>query len=197
MQLARMRGGAGYGLLVLLCLPLLLYLVVLGVSRVYVSDDITHRHMSTILVEPTPEHPIATRIEQLGLPGLNDMGPVRVPRVEVEHAFRNVAFVLCAGFLFGLLPILILLFGIGVLVYGLVSGDWEKFGLGALIAFIAAPVSVIAVVFGIIGIWGLLLLQPCSPGYAVLWTIVGLPIMALGFCGGASSSMSVIVIIKR
>ncbi len=118
--------------------------------------------------------PVVSDIRQHGPPMFHDF-----PRVTVKDRLTAVDAVFNAMSMFvsGLIFVPVLIFGpIIVLVFGFGTGDWGTFLWGALLVVL----SPFAMSLGLIAYYLLLLLQPCTPGYAVLWLLLGLPALAAG-----------------
>ena len=180
-----------YILGILVCLPILVYVLLLGASHVYVSGG-----PGKALLGSGPGNPVWESTKRLDLPGLRSPGPILVEQVHAGHAIRNSLFVFCTGALLALLPLLCLVFGIIATVFGLFTANWDMFGGGLLMAVIMTPLAVIAAVLGLLAFWLSLLFMPCTPAYVVLWLVVGLPFAALGAVGGTAPAWTVIVIVK-
>jgi uncharacterized membrane protein YiaA len=174
------------------CLPILAYVLLLGASHVYISGGTANSMIGNV-----DANPVWQGIRSLHLPGLTHPGPIHVKRVDAIHVIRNAIFMLCTAALFALLPAFCLLIGIIATLIGLFSANWEMFGSGLLIGILLTPLSALVSVLGVVALWLGLLFQPCTPAYAILWIIVGLPLAALGALGGAAPSYQVIVIVKQ
>lgn len=174
---------------ILVCLPILVYGLLLSVSHVYISGDVAME----LFVGDLP-YPVWESFESLNLPGLGNPGPIIVERVHAGHAIRNSLFVLGNAALLVLLPLLCLVGGVLATLYGLFGTDWAAFVAGLLMVLLA-PLLVIVAVLGLLGFWVGLLIMPSTPAYVVLWLIVGLPFTALGaFVGSAPTRMIIIII---
>ncbi|MBT6053353.1 MAG: hypothetical protein HOI47_31730 [Candidatus Scalindua sp.] len=173
---------------VLLCIPILAYLLLLGSSKVYVSGGFASDMFANV-----SSNPVWGTIENANVSWLPKPGPIHVERVGAVHALRNTLFILCTAALFALLPLICLVFGVIMLIGGLFTANWDYFLGGALCAVLMTPLSILGAVLGIFALWLGLLIQPCTPGYVILWIILGLPFMALGAVGGAAPTVIVIV----
>lgn len=176
---------------VLLCIPILAYLLLLGSSQVYVSGGFASDMFANVQGNPVWEAIVAADVSWFPKPG-----PIHVEQVGAVHALRNTLFILCTAALFALLPLICLVFGTIATVYGLFTANWDSFGGGLLCAVLMTPLSILGAVLGIFALWLGLLIQPCTPGYVILWIVLGLPFMALGAVGGAAPAATVIVIVK-
>lgn len=176
---------------ILACLPILVYVLLLGASHVYVSGGLGEHYFLG-----KDANPVWEGMKRLDLPGLKNPGPIRVEQVGAGHAIRNSLFMLCTAALAAVLPLLCFVVGIPATVFGLLTADWDIFGGGLLMAVIAPPLAVMAAVVGLLVAWLSLLVMPCTPAYIVLWLVVGLPFTALGALGGAAPTVTVIVIVK-
>ncbi len=176
---------------VLLCIPILAYLLLLGSSKVYVSGGFA----SDMFVNVS-NNPVWDTIEMADVFWFPKPGPFQVERVGAVHALRNALFILCTAALFALLPLICLVVDAIATIYGLFTANWECFGGGLLLAVLMTPLSILAVVLGIFAMWFSLLFQPCTPGYVIIWIILGIPFTLLGTIGGAAPAATVIVIVK-
>jgi len=172
------------------CLPILVYLLLLGASHVYVSGGLADDFMNSATGSP-----LWSKIQALDLPGLRDPGALHVDRVDAGHAIRNSLFMVSTAALLTLLPLLCLVVGVLLTVYGLFTAQWDAFGGGLLMAILLSPLTVILAILLLFAFWLSLLFQPCTPGHAILWLFIGLPFAALGGSGGAAPTVLVIKIL--
>ena len=172
-------------------IPLLVCLFLLGSSNVYVSGGLA----ADFFEDNT--NPIWQALQAVDSRWLPRPGVISVQYVGVLHMARNALFIFCTAGLLALLPILSLVIGVCLTLYGLFTASWDMFGIGLLMTFIMTPLAIIVVVLGTFVLWLVLLIQPGTPAYIILWILVGLPFAALGAVGGAAPTITVIVIVKE
>lgn len=170
----------------------LTYICLLGASYVFVSGGLAYD-----MLGGADDHFLWHSIRSLGLPGLNKPGPLLVERVDIAHALWNAVFIFCTVVLLCLLPLLCILVGLILTPLGLVTANWEVFGTGLLIGLLGTPLFVIIALLTPLFLWFGLLIQPCTPAYALAWLVVGLPFMLLGAFVGSAPTATVIVIVKQ
>lgn len=176
---------------ILACLPIFIYLLLLGASHVYISGGAIEEFFSL-----TDINPVWQEIESLNLPGLSNPGPIRVERVGVLHAIRNAIFIFCTDALIALVPPAALLLGIFLILAGLFEANWSLLIFGIFFGIVITLLSPIVVVFLPIVLWLVLLFQSCTPAYVLLWLVIGLPFALLGFGAGAAPSVTIIKIVN-
>ncbi len=176
---------------VIILIPILTYLFLLGASSVYVSGDLASDFFSDVSLNP-----IWSVINKINSPWLPKPSYTHIQQVSMVHFARNALFIFCTGGLLGVFPICSFIAGLLFLPFGLFTANWEIFGSGLITTFILTPLSIIAILLGLAIAWLVLLIQPCTPAYMILWLIVGTPLAALGTIGGATPAVTVIVIVK-
>uniref|UniRef100_Q47IU9 Transmembrane protein n=1 Tax=Dechloromonas aromatica (strain RCB) TaxID=159087 RepID=Q47IU9_DECAR len=175
---------------ILTLVPILAYLFLLGQSHAYVSD--------LSLEQDFAENAglLWKWMADINLPGIGRPGVIHVERLEVVHALRNSVFVFCTIGTVALISVPAILAGIVLTPIGLFTGDWKTFGIG-LLCFLASPLSLALAALSALLIWVLFFLQPCTPGYVIVWFLLGAPIAALGGLFGAAPAGSIVIIIFK
>lgn len=180
------------GLIVLLAfLFLVAYLALFALSDVYVSGGrIPPGKSEGLGVE---EIPGLNYIYSLNLPGIKKPKMNSVERVNAGHALRNALFLMIVSCFAALIPIACFVLIPICLLLGLFTADWDVF-LGGVLLLPMGGLALIVVPLGLLALWLLLLFQPCTPGYVVVWLLVGLPFTALGALIPAAPTSYVIII---
>lgn len=173
-------------------IPFLGYLLLLGASSARVSGGLAVGPQNLI-----ENNFVWSQLDQARrtLPRLPRPNVTRVDRLEASDAFRNLVYIFCVS---GLTAIFLVVFFIGALVktvIGLVTGDWGGFGIG-VVAAVLTPVFAVGFALFSLFIWISLLFQPCTPGYAVAWIVLGLPVFMAGVPVGAAPLITVVVIVR-
>ena len=104
-------------------------------------------------------------------------------RVGAIDAIINAFSLLCSTLTILLIMVLMIIVGIGIIIYGFVSATWELLFTG-LLAIIASVFCLLAPI--VLWIGGLI--QNMTPGYALIWIFIGLPALV----GGASSNLIIL-----
>jgi len=190
----RFLKNACFVLVYLVVIAALIYLCLLGASHVYISGSGFNSFGESLVSCPLWD---AYRyLESFDVPGLSGYGPIWVERLEAVHALRNALFLMSGAAIAALLPVACFLLGIFYALQGLFTANWGNFLGGALAATIGIPISAFVAVLMILLAWMMMLFQPCTPMYALICVVVGLPFIALGAFGGATPSVVVIVFVK-
>jgi hypothetical protein len=84
-----------------------------------------------------------------------------------------------------------LLITIGGVIYGISQGDWLT-ALGSLLGLLAAAIAVLMMFV----IWLVMLFQPATTAYYVLWGLLGIPMVAAGAAADAGSVIIIVIVIK-
>jgi hypothetical protein len=190
--MAKITAKIGLVLLAISCVPILAYLMLLGASNVHVSGGLAGGPQNLI------EHNfIWNQILQTSksLAWLPQPRVTHVQTVGVLDAFRNITYIFCVSGLTASFLVLLFLAGLVKAVIGIVTASWASFGIGILTA-ILSPIFAVGVFLVAFLQWISLLFQPCTPGYAIVWILFGLPFFALGAPAGAAPEILAIVIVK-
>jgi hypothetical protein len=89
-------------------------------------------------------------------------------------------------------PLSIIL-GIIATIYGLFTANWDFLGGGILIIIIFPLLATLAVIVGSFAMWLGLLFQPCTPAYAIIWFILGIPFAIIGASIGLAPTYTGVV----
>ena len=163
----------GLLIVLVLCAVGLLYVAAQGANHVYVSGDFAASGLSGFY-----DIPGADIYRWLGL---SDPGPIRVDQLAALHALRNIVFMLSVSFILGCVSLLVAATGLGLAVVGLFTLDWGGDFLGGLLLLPLAILVGIGSPFVMVIIWLMLLFQPCTLSYVVIWMaglVIILPSMA-------------------
>lgn len=179
--------------LALSAIPLLGYLLLLGASNAHVSGGLATGPRNLI-----ENNFVWSQIQQArkSVGWLPQPRVTHVDRLDAWDAFRNLAYIFSVSGLTGIFLVVFFVAAIVKAVIGLFTADWGSFALG-LVAAVLTPLFVVGFVLFAIFVWISLLFQPCTPVYAVLWIILGLPLFVAGAPAGASPLITVIVIVRN
>jgi hypothetical protein len=169
------------------------YLLLLGASHAYVSGGLGA--WAGDIFNGSLGSEVWDKAQALGLPGLSDRGPIWVEKVDISHLGRNGAYLASTAALATLLPVACVVVGIMGIGYGLFSADWYTFGMSVAALFVLAPLSFFIVLLLAAFTWLSLLIQPCTPGYAMAWFILGIPFIAIGAGLGAAPTAGAVIIV--
>lgn len=161
-------------IIILLVIPILFYLCCLGAGGVYVSGK------APVGFIGDEAGVIWRNIKSLNLPGLHDPGMIYIDKVDWYHAIRNAIFMFSLLVLIGLMPIVFFVAGVIYAIIGLFTGNWSNI-FAALLAMVLVPLIIIGAGLVFLLVWILLLFQPCTPAYALIWLIISPPFIAMGF----------------
>lgn len=105
---------------------------------------------------------------------------VRLAKLELAHAPRNVLFFFGLGALASLWLTNSIVLGLGLLWQFFDDRSWETAGMGLLFSTLLAPAMCVLALLFALSIYILALFQPCTPGYAIFAWPVGLFALLLG-----------------
>lgn len=151
---------------IIILLPIAVFACLSGSSQVYLARGSTFSH--EIETNPVWEIMRNTDVRYVPEPGI-----MYVEKATLKHVFRNGVFLLCTLCLIGLGIPLVFIFGIVLIIYGLFTAKWSEFGFGILFLAVGPFVLGLGIVLGGLGLWFGLLIQDCTPAYALTWIVFG------------------------
>ena len=165
----------------ILAVLLLMLVIVLG-SRWHVSAS----GFATDILELFPHYVILNRLKYIGmehmgmdLTWLPDLPQVVVKeRLGVLDALVNAFSLFVSTTALLLVLLLAVILAILELFWGLFAGDWDRF-LTALFYIVVSPFLLLLLLAPVL-VWVMMFFQPCTPGYFLVWLILGLPAIGGG-----------------
>jgi hypothetical protein len=166
-------------------------LLVLGVAYGLVGTFYYNTDFSRGSVERAPAQLVAGQMRQYLGGSPTDFE--RVETLHAGHALRNAGYLAGAAMLTtALIACLTVVVPIGVIA-GLVTANWEWVGV-SLLGAIGALLAGFAGIFAYAVAWFGGFFQSITPGFALVWLFVGLPLFLIGLISGAATGPTIVVL---
>ncbi len=119
-----------------------------------------------------------------------------IPKLTAVDALVNAFGLFCFGILVFIFILLFAIITIAALVQGLFTADWNVI-MAFIISVIMLPVAVIAGSIALLFLWAQFFFHNVTPGYCLVWLIVGIPALIIGAGVGATASASPWIVLFR